>query len=333
MRDRRPAGPELKPNLEGARESRPETPALRVSRSGLHREMDASMTSAIAKKVGHCVELVKLQHTVFALPFALMSALIAANGRLAPHQWTWILAAMVGARTSAMGFNRIVDRHIDALNPRTCSRALPAGHLRVAEAWALVLSSAALMFLAAAELNPLALALAPVALAVVWGYSFTKRFTSLSHLVLGAALGIAPAAAWIAVRGSLSLPPLLLAGAVLLWTAGFDILYACQDVEFDRRQGLHSVPCRLGIAPALRISEALHAGMFGLLVALKFAAGLGPVYALGLAGAAALLAWQHHLVRPHDLRRLDAAFFTANGFLSVGLFAITSADLWMRGRF
>jgi 4-hydroxybenzoate polyprenyltransferase len=273
------------------------------------------------------LDMIKIEHTLFALPFAFLGALLAARG-LQPHnlptlwQTAWITAAMVGARSAAMAFNRIADRHIDAANPRTRSRAIPAGLLSVRFAWAFTVASAALFFLASAMLNRLTLLLSPVALASILLYSYTKRFTALSHLVLGWCLSIAPAGAWIAVRGTLDSPvPLLLSAVVMLWTAGFDVLYACQDTDFDRRAGLHSIPARLGVARALWVSRLLHLLAFAALACLHLLAGLGPVALAGLLATGALLVYQHSLVSASDLSRLNAAFFTANAFVSVILLA------------
>jgi len=283
----------------------------------------------VITKVLELVEFVKLQHSLFALPFAVISACAAAQDRLTAGQMAWIVAAMVGARSSAMGFNRIVDREMDRWNPRTRARSLPAGRLSLAEAWVFVIGSAALFVFAASRLNRLALMLSPAALAVIWGYSYTKRFTTLSHIVLGLALGIAPSGAWIAVRGTLELPAVVLSVAVMLWTAGFDIIYACQDVEFDRQHGLFSLPARLGVARALRISGVLHLVMFGLLVWLRFLLGFRGWYDAGLVLAAALLIYQHRIVRPDDLSRVDAAFFTANGVLSVVFAVLAVVDIYV----
>jgi 4-hydroxybenzoate polyprenyltransferase len=233
----------------------------------------------------------------------------------------WITVAMVGARSAAMAFNRIADHKYDAANPRTRGRAIPAGALSLKFAWAFTLAAAALFFFASAMLNRLTLLLAPVALASVLFYSYTKRFTSLSHLVLGWCLAIAPTGAWIAVRGALDSPvPLLLSLVVLLWTAGFDVLYACQDYDFDRAAGLRSIPARVGIPRALWISRVLHAGAFAALVALYLTATPGAFALAGLASTGALLVYQHTLVRADDLTRLNAAFFTTNAFVSVILF-------------
>jgi 4-hydroxybenzoate polyprenyltransferase len=281
------------------------------------------------------LQMIRFEHTLFALPFAFMGMLLAAGGWPPWDKVGWIVAAMVGARSAAMGWNRLVDRRIDAANPRTAGRALPAGLVTPAFVAGFVAASVALLLVAAWRLNPLALALAPVALLVVLGYSYTKRFTWASHLVLGLALAGAPLGAWIAVRGDVGAVPLLLGGAVLLWVAGFDILYALQDLDFDRRTGLYSVPARFGVRGALWLSALLHAGVLALLAWLprlyRPAPGLalGAAYWVGWAGCAALIAYQHAVVRPGDLSRLDAAFFQANGALSVWLFAATAvAILW-----
>ena len=278
--------------------------------------------SAAAGNVRMTLEMIKIEHTLFALPFAFLGAVLAAGGLPTARQAFWITLAMVGARSCAMAFNRIVDREYDAANPRTSSRAIPAGTLPLSFAWGFTLASAALFLLAATMLNRLTLILAPVALASVLLYSYTKRFTSLSHVVLGWCLAIAPAGAWVAVRGEFgSSVPLLLSLVVLLWTAGFDVLYACQDYEFDRRAGLRSIPARVGIARALWISRALHAGAFAALVGLYFLTGLGALALAGVLATGALLVYQHRLVRADDLSRLNAAFFTTNAFVSVILLA------------
>jgi len=262
--------------------------------------------------------MIKIEHTLFALPFAFLGALLGANGVPAWRQILWIIVAMVGARSAAMAFNRIADRNFDARNPRTANRAIPAGLLSVGFVWAFTIVAAGVFLLAAAMLNRLTLMLAPVALASVLLYSLTKRWTQLSHLVLGWCLSIAPTGAWIAVRGEIgSAVPLLLSLVVLLWTAGFDVLYACQDYEFDRREGLRSIPARVGIGRALWISRALHAAAFIALVGLYAATGLGPLAFAGVIATGALLIYQHRLVRADDLGRLNAAFFTTNAFVSV----------------
>ena len=266
--------------------------------------------------------MIKIEHTLFALPFAFLGAVLAARGLPSAWQILWIVVAMVGARSAAMAFNRIADRSFDAKNPRTASRALPAGLLSVGFVWAFTIVSAALFLFAAAMLNRLTLMLSPVALACVLLYSLTKRWTLLSHLVLGLSLSIAPTGAWIAVRGAIDSPvPLLLSLVVLLWTAGFDVLYACQDYDFDRREGLKSIPARVGITRALWIARALHATAFLALVWLFLITGLGPIAFVGVIATGALLIYQHRLVRADDLSRLNAAFFTTNAFVSVILLA------------
>jgi len=283
--------------------------------------------AGLRAKVRLTLEMIKFEHSVFALPFALTGALLAARGWPAWRQLFWIIAAMVGARSAAMTFNRIADLKLDALNPRTRVRPLPAGQLSVPFAAAFTLASCALLALAAYELNPLAFMLSPVAIAILLLYSYTKRFTLLSHLVLGFCLGMSPMAAWIALRGDLSVSVLLLGIAVTFWVAGFDIIYACQDVEFDHALGLHSIPRRYGVRAALVASAALHVVMLALLVAVARMENLGGMAFLGLAVVAALLAYEHALVKPSDLSRINAAFFTVNGYISVLFFATWAADL------
>jgi len=273
------------------------------------------------------LEMIKWEHSIFALPFALCGAMLAARGFPAPHQLIWIMIAMIAARSAAMAFNRLADSAIDAANPRTRTRALPAGHLTPAFVGTFVVVSSAVFILAAGELNRLALWLSPVALAVLLLYSYTKRFTRWSHLVLGFALGIAPAAAWIAVRGSLDPRILLLTAAVTFWVGGFDVLYACQDLDFDRRAGLHSIPRFLGIRHALWVARSFHVIMLLLLVAMLWSFGLGKVAVVGVVVVAALLGYEHSLVSANDLSKLNAAFFTLNGVISVLLFAFVAGDL------
>jgi 4-hydroxybenzoate polyprenyltransferase len=269
------------------------------------------------------LEMIKFEHSIFALPFALTGALLAA--RYAPsgpgwptlRQLLWIIVAMVGARSAAMTMNRIADLQYDRLNPRTAGRALPIGALSLGFAWAFTLGSAAALIIAAWQLNRLALELSPVALAVLFLYSYTKRFTTWSHLVLGFCLGMSPAAAWIAVAGSLDPRMLILCAAVTLWVGGFDVLYACQDVEFDRTVPLYSVPKRFGVARALQIARVMHVGTVALLVWLAASFSLAwPAWA-GIVVVAALLAYEHSLVHANDLGRLNAAFFTVNGYISL----------------
>jgi len=271
--------------------------------------------------------MIKFSHSVFALPFALASAAVAAGGRVPWRELPWIVVAMIGARSAAMGFNRLADQAIDARNPRTAARELPRGALSRREVWLFVSLSALALVGAAAMLNPLCLMLSPVALLVVMGYSYTKRFTSLSHLVLGLALAIAPVGAWLAVRGRFEAAPVLLALAVLAWVAGFDTIYSCQDVEFDRREGLRSLPALLGIRRALTVARLLHVVAALLLAALYAVAPLHPIYLAGVAGVAALLVYEHSLVSADDLSRVNAAFFTVNGWISVGYLVFTLLGL------
>lgn len=278
------------------------------------------------------LEMIKFEHTVFMLPFALIAALVAVRGLPTWPQLGWLLLAMVSARSSAMTFNRLVDLEIDRRNPRTRGRALPAGLVTTGQAWLFTLITAALLVLAAWGLNRLALLLSPVALLIVWGYSFTKRFTRWSHLVLGLALGIAPAAAGIALTGALSLPIMLLTLTVIGWSAGFDIIYACQDVEIDRNLGLHSLPAKIGLAAALRLSAVLHLGAFLLLAAFGWLAHLTLGFAIALAPVALLLVVQHRLVQPDDLRHVNAAFFTANGAISLLLLLGAGIDVLLLHR-
>lgn len=274
------------------------------------------------------LEMIKFEHTLFALPFALIGMVLAADGWPSGRVFGWILVAMVGARSAAMGFNRLVDRQIDAANPRTASRALPAGLVSPGFVALFVVASLGLLVLAAWRLNPMCVKLVAVAIPVLLGYSFTKRFTWVSHLVLGLALGGAPLGAWIAVTGALAPTPFLITFVVLTWVAGFDVLYALQDEAFDRERGLFSVPARFGTVGALWFSGALHVATLAGLAALPFVypQGLGAIYWVGVAGCAALLAYQHAIVRPGDLSRLNAAFFTANGVLAVWLFGTVLAD-------
>jgi 4-hydroxybenzoate polyprenyltransferase len=280
------------------------------------------------------LDMIKFEHSVFALPFALTGALLAfrAGGYESVGLWRtllWIVIAMVGARSAAMTFNRLVDARLDARNPRTSMRHLPAGLLSNGFAWAFVAASSAVFVLAAWQLNRLCLLLSPLALAIVFFYSFTKRFTAFSHLVLGFSLGIAPAAAWIAVRGSLDPSILWLTAAVTFWTGGFDIIYSCQDYDFDLSEGLFSLPRRIGIAPALRLAQVLHLCMIVCLLALVWSLHLGALAIAGVAAIAALLIYEHSLVKPHDLSRVNAAFFTMNGYVSVLFFVFWAADIFL----
>jgi 4-hydroxybenzoate polyprenyltransferase len=290
--------------------------------------------SMIWKRLRLTLEMIKFEHSVFALPFALTGALLAmrqggVTWREAAWKLAWIVVAMVGARSAAMAFNRLVDASIDRRNPRTRMRHLPAGLLTRAFGWGFVAASAVVFFAAAWALNPLCLRLAPVALGIVLFYSFTKRFTSFSHLVLGFSLGIAPAAAWIAVRGSLDPRILWLTAAVTLWTGGFDIIYACQDYDFDGAEGLFSLPRALGIAGALRVAQVLHVLMIVCLAALAASLQLGALAIAGIAAVAGLLIYEHRIVKPHDLSRVNAAFFTMNGYVSVLFFLFWAADIFL----
>jgi 4-hydroxybenzoate polyprenyltransferase len=276
------------------------------------------------------LEMIKWEHSIFALPFALCGTMLAAGGIPSVHQLVWIIVAMVAARSAAMAFNRWADAAIDAANPRTSTRALPAGQLSPAFVATFVVVSSLVFVLAASQLNRLALELSPVALAVLLLYSYTKRLTRWSHLVLGLALGIAPSAAWIAVRGSLDPRILLLTAAVTFWVGGFDVLYACQDYEFDRKAGLHSVPRYFGIRASLWIARAFHLIMVGLLIALLLVFAMGKLAAFGVLAVILLLIYEHSLVRPNDLSKLNAAFFTMNGVISVLFFVFVAADLLLR---
>ena len=284
----------------------------------------------VTRNIRTTLEMIKIEHTLFALPFAFLGAVLAAQGLPTVAQILWITLAMVGARSTAMAFNRVADRDYDARNERTKTRAIPAGALSVVFVSVFTVVAAAVFFFAAAMLNRLTLILAPIALASIVLYSYTKRWTALSHLALGWCLAIAPTGAWIAVRGAIDSPlPLLLSLVVMLWTAGFDVLYACQDYDFDRREGLYSIPARFGIARSLWISRLLHAGAFAALLALYFVANPGILALVGVIATGALLVYQHTLVRADDLSRLNAAFFTTNAFVSVILLVtFGGATLW-----
>lgn len=285
------------------------------------------MRESAGSRAAALLEMIKFSHTVFALPFAFTGMLLAARGVPGPGTVFWVLAAMVGARTAAMAWNRIVDAEIDARNPRTADRHLPTGRVRAGEAWALTLGGVALLELAAWALNPLCLGLSPLALGVIFLYPYAKRFTVLCHYLLGLALAAAPVGAWIAVTGGWSWRVVPLGVAVLLWVAGFDILYALQDLEFDRAEGLRSLPERLGRGAALKLAARLHLIVVVLLALQIPLFGLGAWYGAGLLVVAGLLLYEHALVTPYDLSRLDAAFFTMNGVISVLVFAATLVDL------
>jgi 4-hydroxybenzoate polyprenyltransferase len=276
------------------------------------------------------LEMIKWEHSIFALPFALTGAVLAADGWPRLMVLVWIVVCMASARSAAMAFNRLVDARLDAANPRTAMRALPAGQLNSGFVGGFVAISATVFLIAAGMLNRLTIELAPLALAVVLGYSYMKRVTRWSHLVLGLALGIAPSAAWIAVRGSLDPRIVVLSAAVLLWVGGFDVLYACQDFEHDRQVGLNSVPQAFGLASAFWIARGMHVGMLGLLMWLVHLFGLGWIAEAGIGVVAALLLYEHSIVSPGDLRRMNAAFFTLNGLISATFFGFFAADVLLR---
>ena len=289
-----------------------------------------NLTVGVFRNLKITLEMIKWEHSIFALPFALCGAMLAAGGVPSWRPLAWIVVAMVSARSAAMAFNRLADVSIDAANPRTATRALPVGHLTPSFVSVFVLLSCGVFVLAASQLNRLALLLSPVALAVILLYSYTKRFTRWSHLVLGFALGIAPAAAWIAVRGSLDPRILLLTAAVTFWVGGFDVIYACQDYDYDSAHGLHSIPRYLGIKNALTIARLFHILMIGLLVALVITFGLGKLAMVGVAAVTGLLLYEHMLVRHDDLSKLNAAFFTMNGVISVVFFLFVAGDVLLR---
>ena len=289
-----------------------------------------SVRSGGWRQVGTTLEMIKWEHSVFALPFALTGAVLAARGVPPLRNLFWIVVCMVAARTAGMSFNRWADAELDAENPRTKMRAIPAGMLSKSFVGWFTAVAAAVFLMGAAELNRLTLLLSPVALAVVLGYSYAKRFTRFSHLVLGLALGIAPAAAWVAVRGTADLRILVLTGIVVCWVGGFDVLYACQDAEHDRRVGLKSLPATLGVAGAFWVARGLHLAMLGLSVWLIHLFGLGPVAWVGLGIVALLLGYEHAIVSPGDLSRMNAAFFTMNGVVSVVFFVFFAAAVFVR---
>ena len=289
-----------------------------------------SQSPGVARPLRTTLEMIKFSHTIFALPFAVLSAVLAAGGWPAWPTLAKIFVAMIGARSAAMAHNRLADREIDAANPRTASRALPSGALSVTYVRVFLVASVVVFLAAAASLNRLTLLLSPVALALLFVYAYAKRVTSLSHLLLGLCLAISPVGAWIAVRGDLEMLPLLLGLAVLFWTAGFDIIYALQDEEHDRRTGLRSIPARIGSGGALVVSALFHAVMVVLLIAVWRVSGGGRFFAIGIAATAAALVYQHAIVRPRDLSRVNAAFFTANGFVSVALAVCGVADVLAR---
>jgi len=293
---------------------------------------DGGRERGVIRKLLILLHTIRFEHTAFALPFALTSAFVAADGWPTPWELGWILAAMVGARTAAMAFNRLADLDYDRSNPRTAGRALVTGELTTRQLWGTLIGAAVVYFLAAGMLNRLCLVLSPFALVVLLGYSYTKRFTVLTHWVLGFALGIAPVGAWIAIRGRMDFPPLLLCAAVTLWTAGFDIIYACQDIAFDRQEKLFSVPARWGTRDALVISSLNHVFTVWLLALFGWAADLNWLYLLGVVVLVPVLWWQHRVVRPDDLSRAEAASFVASGLFSIVLFLFAAGDVILMGR-
>ena len=291
--------------------------------------MDTTLTNSLMAKLTTLLEMIKFSHTVFAFPFALMGVVLASleSGRAPTFgQVFWVCLAMVGARTGAMGLNRIIDARIDAENPRTADRHLPAGKVHPVEAWLLVLGAFGLLLVAAWMLNPLCLKLAPVAIFFLALYSFCKRFTAMAHVVLGVCLAAAPVGAWIALRGDIGWPVMVLGSAVLFWVAGFDIFYALQDYEYDRDKGLFSIPSRFGVERSFLVVRIFHVLMVILLLTLVFSKGLGGIYLAGVLLVTGLLIYEHLLVKPDDLSRLDAAFFNMNGYISVTIFLFTFVD-------
>lgn len=284
-------------------------------------------TEVVESKVKIFAEMIKFEHTIFALPFAYLGAFLATNGIPSGFHFFWITMAMVGARTSAMALNRLIDRHIDARNPRTVERAIPKGLISVSETWAFIILSFILLFLSASMLNPLAFKLLPIAVFFLVVYSYTKRFTWLCHLVLGTSIGIAPAGAWVAVNGSLDLPAVILWIAIAFWVAGFDIVYACQDYNYDRKVGLNSIPVRFGISGALIMARVFHIITPLCLFLVGFLLKLGPIYFIGVILSAGILYYEHRMVSPDDLSKLNVAFFNMNGILSVVMFVFVVLDL------
>lgn len=292
--------------------------------------MTTTTNNGLIRKITVFLEMIKFSHTVFALPFALTGALLAARGLPGWRQILWIILAMVGARTAAMGLNRLIDADIDARNPRTAGRAIPAGLIGKGMTLVFICASLALLLVAAAQLNPLCLKLAPLAVFFLVLYSYCKRFTSLAHVVLGVCLAAAPIGAWLAIRGTIDPPALILGGIVLFWVAGFDILYALQDLEFDRTAGLHSIPVALGVNGSLWAARLFHLVMLVLLAALWLVMGLGGIFLAGIVVVAAMLAYEHWLLRRGDLTKLDAAFFNMNGYISVAILIFAALEVLVR---
>ena len=294
--------------------------------------MSSDVTPApVFERLRVFLEMIKFSHTLFALPFAFTGALLAARGMPTAGQIIWILLAMVGARTAAMGLNRLIDAEIDARNPRTATRAIPAGLLSKGSVALFILISLLLLLYAAYRLNPLCLKLSPLAIFFLVLYSYCKRFTALAHVVLGLCLAAAPIGAWIAIKGEVNLPPLLLGGAVMFWVAGFDILYALQDLEFDRQAGLHSIPVKLGVTRSLWLARIFSLVMIVLLSWLWLAASLGIAFICGIAAVSLLLLYEHWLLKDGDLTKLDLAFFTMNGYVSIIIFSATVVEIFISG--
>ncbi len=289
-----------------------------------------AINTSIFTRIGIFLEMIKFAHTIFALPFALTGALLAAGGLPSLRQTAWIILAMVGARTAAMAMNRLIDAEIDARNPRTVVRAIPAGLISKGLTLFFIIAATALMLLAAQMLNPLCLKLSPIALFFLMLYSYCKRFTALAHVVLGICLAAAPIGAWVAIRGTIDAPALVLGGVVLFWVAGFDILYALQDLEFDRTAGLHSIPVLLGVNGSLWAARLFHIVMIGLLFTLFNLMHLGTFFLVGILAAIAMLLYEHWLLKDGDLTKLDAAFFNMNGYISVAIVLFTTADVLAR---
>jgi 4-hydroxybenzoate polyprenyltransferase len=279
------------------------------------------------RKIAIFLEMIKFSHTIFALPFALAGALLAANGLPSSAQLFWIVMAMVGARTAAMGLNRLIDAEIDARNPRTAGRAIPAGLIGKGMTLAFIIASLALLLLAAGQLNRLCLLLSPLAIFFLVLYSYCKRFTSLAHVVLGICLAVAPIGAWVAIRGTLDAPAFILGGAVLFWVAGFDILYALQDLDFDRKAGLHSIPVLLGVGGSLWTARIFHLIMVALLLGLFITMRLGGFFMAGILVTSGMLLYEHWLLKDGDLQKLDAAFFNMNGYISIVILLCTAAEV------
>ncbi|MBW4055708.1 MAG: 4-hydroxybenzoate octaprenyltransferase [Proteobacteria bacterium] len=286
--------------------------------------------TTIFTKVRIFLEMIKFSHTIFALPFALTGALLAAGGLPSIHQTIWIILAMAGARTAAMAMNRLIDAEIDARNPRTAVRAIPAGLIGKGLTFIFIVASIALLLFAAYMLNPLCLMLSPIALFFLLLYSYCKRFTALAHVVLGICLAAAPIGAWVAIRGTIDPPALVLGGVVLFWVAGFDILYALQDLEFDRQAGLHSIPVALGVKGSLVAARIFHVIMIALFFILFNLMHLGPFFLIGILVATAMLLYEHWLLKDGNLDKLDAAFFNMNGYISVAILLFTAADVLTR---